>query len=760
MEYHECLSHFEKVKKIRAARGCKETHQALCPCHNDKVPSLTISESNDGKILFHCQAGCDTSDILASVGLSYKDLAQEGGRLSCFDKLERFYAKQYRWEDKDHKSHNGYGDGVKIVAEYPYLDENGEYLYSKLRFEGGQIEGKLIRHYFVNHAADEAKLISTKDIKRTLYGLPQFLRNKTKVKYVCICEGEKDCETLMRLGNGFGCVVTPGSASDWRPEFAHYFKGLDVIIFRDNDEPGRKAAERIQRDLRRYAFFSKIVNPSSLEHGDVTDYLKKEGGTVESLRALCDSVTSGRFANWVNIDKDGTAAGINAGLLAEVIAESEKYVILRNPQDDKDTFLLYEGGVYAPRNKGGIKAMIRGYLPQEKVSDNLLNNVYNLLHATEENIRGIGEGNSDPGYLNFKNGLFDIRERKLIPHSPSIFTTFQFSFDFDESKKECRTFTKYIEDLCRKPDSSVDIERMAIIQEYMGFILSNEPMAKIKAALVLYSRQGNSGKSVLIRLISAMLGLDHVASIKLKELTVENRFILGSLPNCRLIACGDESNSSITDSSIFKALTGGDPVKIEPKGRQGYSFIFKGGFMIACNGLPAFLDDKGNHLFARLMIVPCEHHIAEDEKDPALDEKLYKERQAILNWALDGFYRLKESNFTFTKSESCLLSKEEYRRSMDNVYRFVKEGYIITGRYEDRISKTDFDKDYLRWANSDHSIQAVNPKNLSARMEAIGIVTDRGNIGERHNIAVYRCIAKKLEGFQEVTQYEQKRLPF
>lgn len=41
---------------------------ARCPAHQDRSPSLAITES-DGKTLIHCFAGCGVDDILAAVGL-------------------------------------------------------------------------------------------------------------------------------------------------------------------------------------------------------------------------------------------------------------------------------------------------------------------------------------------------------------------------------------------------------------------------------------------------------------------------------------------------------------------------------------------------------------------------------------------------------------------------------------------------------------------------------------------------------------------
>lgn len=46
---------------------------ACCPAHDDKTPSMTITESG-GKILFHCFAGCSPDEILDSLDLKWTDL--------------------------------------------------------------------------------------------------------------------------------------------------------------------------------------------------------------------------------------------------------------------------------------------------------------------------------------------------------------------------------------------------------------------------------------------------------------------------------------------------------------------------------------------------------------------------------------------------------------------------------------------------------------------------------------------------------------
>ena len=62
------LDRLEAVKATGPGRWI-----ARCPGHQDKAPSLSIREI-DGRILIHDFAGCAPADILAALGLSFRDL--------------------------------------------------------------------------------------------------------------------------------------------------------------------------------------------------------------------------------------------------------------------------------------------------------------------------------------------------------------------------------------------------------------------------------------------------------------------------------------------------------------------------------------------------------------------------------------------------------------------------------------------------------------------------------------------------------------
>ena len=63
------LSCLDKVKPAGANKW-----KACCPAHDDKNPSLAISETADGTVLLKCWAGCTAQSIVSAIGLELRDL--------------------------------------------------------------------------------------------------------------------------------------------------------------------------------------------------------------------------------------------------------------------------------------------------------------------------------------------------------------------------------------------------------------------------------------------------------------------------------------------------------------------------------------------------------------------------------------------------------------------------------------------------------------------------------------------------------------
>jgi hypothetical protein len=61
----------------KGLRSTPRGWQARCPAHDDRTPSLSIAQGNDGRALVHCHAGCRIEQIVAALSLTLSDLFAE-----------------------------------------------------------------------------------------------------------------------------------------------------------------------------------------------------------------------------------------------------------------------------------------------------------------------------------------------------------------------------------------------------------------------------------------------------------------------------------------------------------------------------------------------------------------------------------------------------------------------------------------------------------------------------------------------------------
>ena len=87
MNAQDVLDRLEKVT------GSKGKWMACCPAHQDKSPSLAVTEADD-RVLVHCFTGCDTQDVTAAIGLNVANLFYN--KLAGAEMTER---KRQRFEE-------------------------------------------------------------------------------------------------------------------------------------------------------------------------------------------------------------------------------------------------------------------------------------------------------------------------------------------------------------------------------------------------------------------------------------------------------------------------------------------------------------------------------------------------------------------------------------------------------------------------------------------------------------------------------------
>ena len=69
------MAALDLVERLQYARKVGENSwSARCPAHDDKNPSLSVTDLPDGRVRVKCFAGCGALDVITAVGLEWAAL--------------------------------------------------------------------------------------------------------------------------------------------------------------------------------------------------------------------------------------------------------------------------------------------------------------------------------------------------------------------------------------------------------------------------------------------------------------------------------------------------------------------------------------------------------------------------------------------------------------------------------------------------------------------------------------------------------------
>ncbi|WP_024621579.1 DNA primase family protein [Metaclostridioides mangenotii] len=286
-------------------------------------------------------------------------------------------------------------------------------------------------------------------------------------------------------------------------------------------------------------------------------------------------------------------------------------------------------------------------------------------------------------YIFFNNGIYDINSMSIIEYSPNIIVTSKVANNYNKNAK-CPKFIKFIEEsMCG------DNELINVIQEMLGYILIDSN--KAQKFFLLYGI-GSNGKSVLADVIIDMVGVNNVSSVSLKQMnenfTIAN--IVGKKVNVSTENDGD------FETERLKALTSGDTITINQKYKEPFEYKPTSKLVFISNTLPN-TPDNSHGFYRRLKIIPFENMISDEQKDVNLLDKLRKEREGILKWAIDGMHRLIKNNYIFSESKAINKITKEYKSSQDPVRMYFSEN--IQYDKGGKIQKKELIDDYRDWCN-------------------------------------------------------------
>ncbi|CAM3636161.1 phage/plasmid primase, P4 family [Mycolicibacterium frederiksbergense] len=271
------------------------------------------------------------------------------------------------------------------------------------------------------------------------------------------------------------------------------------------------------------------------------------------------------------------------------------------------------------------------------------------------------DGRDEP-MIAFSNGLLRVRDRKLIPHTPTYFSTEYLRFDYNPNAKMVG-LQRFLDDL-----TGSDAEAIEALLGFIGtrLVVDN----RFQKLLIIVGRTG-SGKGTLDRLLSNLLGSRHgsYAMDDFKNSSFPTEPLLGRT----LVTISDQraqlNAKKFTD--LLLQIVGQDSVTLRlPYVKRSITKRLPLTFLILSNEVPVLPDNAGAVL-RRVIILSSPNSFAGKE-DVDLFDKLSAELPALVNVALDAYDRLRERG-KFVQPESGLVLLDMLRQNASYLEEFVKE---------------------------------------------------------------------------------------
>jgi len=352
---------------------------------------------------------------------------------------------------------------------------------------------------------------------------------------------------------------------------------------------------------------------------------------------------------------------------------------------------LYQNGIYI-EGKNMLKANIREQLEELCTEHHVKEILEQIKFATlikrEEFTRNYNQ-------INLNNGIYNIKENKLISHDPEHLFLSKIPIDYNPEAKPEVTIN-FIKEV-------LDEDDLSVIQEWFGYILFRKYF--IKKALIVVGPK-NTGKTTLLDLISNFIGIDNVAGVSLQKMSTD-KFAIAGLYGKHINIYDDLSFDDINDNGSFKIATGGGYVTGEYKFGNKFQFTNYAKLTFSCNKIPPVKDNDDDAYFSRWIVITMDKSI--EKVDKFLNDKLNdpKELSGLLNWAIEGLFRLLASNnFSYNKTDNEI--KNQMACSGSSIAQFAVDQ--LTKEKDNWISTDDMFQAYEKYCEDNDQQQKTIEK--------------------------------------------------
>jgi putative DNA primase/helicase len=321
-------------------------------------------------------------------------------------------------------------------------------------------------------------------------------------------------------------------------------------------------------------------------------------------------------------------------------------------------------------NEEYLKGIITKLVPTLK--DNQKNEV--IKHMESKLSLSSVRFNQEPYQINFKNGVLDLLDMKLYPHSPDFYDTIQLNVSYVKHDSHP------VADKFFKDATQGNKETQQLLYEAIGYsFLKTANLEKI----FMLTGAGRNGKSTFLNIVRNLVGLENATSIDFKEMNKD--FGTGGLANKLVSVAGDISNQRIDDSDMIKKLASGDLLRINEKYEKKYDIVPFTTFFLSANKLPQ-TPDTTYAFYRRFCIIPFNADLSAVSKvqGAKFQKELMSEssKEYIAYKAMQAIWSVLNTTEEFTEPEEVTQMLEQYRIENSSVLKFM---------YDKHLAPSDFD---------------------------------------------------------------------
>lgn len=286
----------------------------------------------------------------------------------------------------------------------------------------------------------------------------------------------------------------------------------------------------------------------------------------------------------------------------------------------------------------------------------------------------------------FANGDLDVSKKVFYKgrYNPS---PYRLHVSLEDDFPDTPNFRKWLTDLMSHDD-------MLVFQEYLGYCLV--PNTKAQKALFLVG-EGGAGKSVLGVILEAILGDAMISTPNTQEF-MQDKFKLPELENKLVLYDDDLDNAALSSTGLYKKLITNN-LSITADRKYGHPFKFQPFVRLVscCNEMLTSAYDQTNGFYRRLLPIVIKPKRADFKPDPQFYDKIRKEANGIVGFALEGLFRLINRGWELAESSST----KDYLNDKKAIGNHFPDFLETVFDYEDNavVSSADLKRVYEVWCS-------------------------------------------------------------